>query len=71
MKTQKQRILSALKHWTSPLEALHKAGTLKLSTRVGELRAEGYDIESKWGPDKAYKLYRLKAKMPKTVWVKL
>ena len=71
MKTQKQRILIALRSWISPLDALHKAGTMKLSTRVGELRAEGHIIESKWGPDKSYKLYRLKpAYVPQTVWIK-
>lgn len=70
MKTQKERILDCLKIWTSPLEAMKEAGTMKLATRVGELRKEGHDIEQKWGPDRAYMLYRLKQEeyVPKTVW---
>lgn len=71
MKTQKQRILEALRHWISPADAFRQAGTMKLATRVGELRAEGYDIQSQWGEcGRAYKVYRLRPKDPKTVWVK-
>lgn len=69
MKTQKQLILEALKNWISPVDALHKAGTMKLATRVGELRAEGYDIEDKW-VNRDYKMYRLRPNKPKTKWVK-
>lgn len=69
MKTKKQRILEALKHWISPVDALHKAGTMKLATRVGELRKEGYDIEDKW-VNRDYKMYRLRPSKPKTKWVK-
>lgn len=69
MKTQKQRILEALRHWISPADAFRQAGTMKLATRVGELRAEGHDIESRWH-DQGYKVYRLRPKAPKTVWVK-
>ena len=73
MKTQKERILEALRIWCSPAEAFKEAGTLKLSSRVGELREDGYDIEDKWeGPAKRFKLYRLKPKeefIPKTEWV--
>lgn len=69
MKTQKQRILEALKHWISPADAFRIAGTLKLSSRVCELRAEGYDIEDKWTEDRGWKVYRLRPKEPKTRWV--
>ena len=71
MKTQKQLILDVLKTWCSPADAFRKTGTMKLATRVGELRAEGYDIESQWADNKAYKVYRIKPKKhtPKTVWV--
>lgn len=69
MKNQKQRILSALKNWISPADAFRLAGTMKISTRVGELRQEGYDIEDKWiGRD--YKMYRLRPQKPQTKWVK-
>ena len=57
--TQKNLILIAIKRWISPLEALRLAGTMKLSTRVGELRLEGYNIEDKWSDDGRYKVYRL------------
>jgi hypothetical protein len=59
MVNQKQLILLALKRWISPLDALKQAGTMKLSTRVGELRLEGYNIDSKWSDDGRYKMYRL------------
>ena len=58
--TQRKRILKALKRWISGIEAFEQAGTLKLSTRVGELRNLGYDIESKWHVSMDYKIYRLK-----------
>lgn len=59
-KTQQQLIIQTLsKGWTSPLDALHKAGTMKLSTRVGELRQAGYLILDKWHESKKYKMYRL------------
>ena len=58
--TQRQRILKALKRWISGIEAFEQAGTLKLATRVGELRKLGYDIESKWHYSMDFKIYRLK-----------
>ena len=58
--TQRARILKALKRWISGLEAFEQAGTLKLATRVGELRKLGYDIESKWHVTGDFKIYRLK-----------
>lgn len=60
MNTQKQNIIKALKTgWISPLDALKQAGTMKLATRVGELRQEGYLILDKWHESKKFKLYRL------------
>lgn len=58
--TQRDRILKALKKWISGIEAFQQAGTLKLATRVGELRKLGYDIESKWHVTGDFKIYRLK-----------
>lgn len=58
--TQRARILKALKRWISGIEALEQAGTMKLSTRVGDLRKLGYDIESKWHFSNEFKIYRLK-----------
>ena len=46
--TQQQMILKALKRWISPLDALREAGTMKLATRVGELRQAGYKIQDRW-----------------------
>lgn len=58
--TQSQRLVRLLKRgWTSPLDALREVGTLKLSTRCGELRRSGHRIEDKWAPDRAFKLYRI------------
>ena len=70
MKTQKQRILEALRHWISPADAFRLTGSLKLSSRVGELRLDGHEIDDRWAADRAYKVYRLRPKAPKTVWVK-
>jgi hypothetical protein len=57
--SQYQLIVQALHKWISPLDALHKAGTMKLSTRVGELRAKGYIIEDRWHESRKYKMYKL------------
>lgn len=58
--SQYERIIKCLKRgWKSPIDAFNEAGTMKLSTRVGELRAKGYIIKDKWNKDKSYKLYRL------------
>ena len=58
--TQKQEIIACLKKgWKSPLDALKEAGTMKLATRVGELKSEGYLILDKWHESKKFKLYKL------------
>lgn len=63
--TQYQKIIRCLsKGWKSPLDALNEAGTMKLATRVGELRRMGYIIEDKWGETRRFKLYRL-VRIPK------
>lgn len=59
--SQRNQILMALKHkWLSPLDAFKLCGTMKLTTRISELRKKGHDIEDKWSKDKKYKLYKLK-----------
>jgi hypothetical protein len=35
-------------HTLTPIEAIKVAGSMKLSTRVGELRKLGYDIKNEW-----------------------
>ncbi len=60
--TQHNLILKRLKRgWTSPLDALHAAGSMKLSTRVGELRAAGHVIIDRWAEanGKRFKQYRI------------
>ncbi|CAB4121757.1 Helix-turn-helix domain containing protein [uncultured Caudovirales phage] len=58
--TQQAAIIQCLKKgWKSPLDALKEAGTMKLSTRVGELRQAGFVIQSKWHESKKYKIYRI------------
>ena len=57
--SQRQKIVALLKHgWASPLDALKKTGSMKLSTRVGELRSQ-YVIADKWSACKKFKLYRI------------
>lgn len=58
--TQKDLIVNRLrKGWCSPLDALYVAGTMKLSSRVGELRRAGYVILDQWSKDRRFKIYRL------------
>jgi len=58
--TQRQEIIKCLKRgWKSPLDALKEAGTMKLATRVGELKRDGYLILDKWHESKKYKLYKI------------
>lgn len=62
--TQHEHLAKVLRVWTSPIEALQKVGTMKLSTRVGEMRRAGYEIQDRWqeANGKKFKQYRLKAK---------
>ena len=58
--SQQQAIIKCLKKgWKSPLDALNEAGTMKLSTRVGELRRSGYIILDRWSKHGKFKLYKL------------
>lgn len=60
MITQQVKIIQCLKRgWKSPLDALKEAGTMKLSTRVGELRKAGFVIADKWHESHKYKMYKL------------
>ena len=57
--TQAQIIVKlAKKRWISPIDAFKEGGGMKLSTRVGELRRNGYTILDKWHPSKSFKLYK-------------
>ena len=59
-KTQQELIIERLKSgWTSPLDALRYAGTMKLATRVGELRRAGNTIIDKWHESRRFKIYKL------------
>jgi len=58
--SQRDKIIQCLKtKWVSGLDALFAAGTMKLSTRVGELKNEGWNIQDKWSAGRKYKLYKL------------
>lgn len=66
--TQKDMILELLRsgRWISPMDALRECGTMKLSTRIGELRRDGYVIETqyvpyinRWGKKMYHNQYRL------------
>lgn len=62
--TQHEQLAKVLLVWTSPIEALKKVGTMKLATRIGEMRRAGYEIQDRWieANGKRFKAYRLKAK---------
>lgn len=67
--SQQSKIIACLKKgWKSPLDALKEAGTMKLSTRVGELRKCGFVIVDKWHPSRKYKLYKL-VKDPRSIYI--
>ena len=48
--TQQKRIIQYLREGNelTPIEALYVAGTMKLSTRIGELIKQGYPIVKQW-----------------------
>lgn len=60
--TQRGTIVKHLKRgWTTGLQALNDCGTMKLATRVSELRRSGLNIIDKWVEQvgKRFKAYRL------------
>ena len=60
--TQRETIVKRLKRgWTTGLQALNDCGTMKLATRVSELRLSGLNIIDKWVEQggKRFKAYRL------------
>jgi hypothetical protein len=68
--SQRQKIIKRLKTgWCTGLEALQCANTMKLATRIGELRRAGYEINDRWQEvnGKRFKAYTLKAKTPSRV----
>ena len=59
---QRETIVKRLKRgWTTGLQALNDCGTMKLATRVSELRRSGLNIIDKWVEQggKKFKAYRL------------
>lgn len=59
---QRQSIIKRLrKGWTTGLQALNACGTMKLATRVSELRRNGYLVIDKWVElgGKRFKAYRI------------
>lgn len=60
--SQQQRIIKRLKQgWTTPLDALTACGSMKLATRVSELRRDGLVIVDKWVEQggKRFKSYKI------------
>lgn len=60
--TQKDSIIKRLrKGWCTGLDALQTCGTMKLATRVSELRRAGFTVIDKWVEQggKRYKSYKL------------
>jgi len=61
--TQNEHILRILEKGRSltPIEALNEVGTIKLATRVSELRSSGHQVKDEWVDDpltgKRYKRY--------------
>ena len=62
MLTQRETIIKRLRRgWCTGLQAVHDCGSLKLASRVSELRREGYAIADKWIEQggKKFKAYRM------------
>jgi len=60
--SQNEQIIKRLKKgWCSPLDALRDCGSMKLATRVGELKKDGHKIIDKWVEQggKRFKCYRV------------
>lgn len=60
--TQRETIVKRLRRgWTTGLQALNDCGTMKLATRVSEMRRSGLNIIDKWVEQggKRFKAYRL------------
>lgn len=60
--TQRESIIKRLrKGWTTGLDALESCGTMKLATRVGEIRQAGYNVQDRWVEvnGKRFKAYRI------------
>lgn len=71
--TQRKRILSYLSQGfiMTPLDGLSVAGTMKLSTRIGELIREGHPIEKEWlttSSGKRIMSYRMKKEDEKKLY---
>jgi hypothetical protein len=59
---QIQSIIKRLKRgWMTPAQAFHECGSMKLASRVSELRANGVNIVDKWceSGGKKFKAYRI------------
>lgn len=57
--TQHQAVKKLLKNWTSPRDALAKAGCFRLAAVVHRLKSEGLEIEDIYPKGAKYKLYRI------------
>ena len=60
--TQRESIIKRLrKGWTTGIDALESCGTMKLATRVGEIRQAGYNVQDRWVEvnGKRFKAYRI------------
>ncbi len=59
---QRESIVKRLRRgWCTGLQALYDCGTMKLATRVSELRASGHTVKDKWIEQggKKFKAYRI------------
>ena len=62
MLNQRQSIIKRLRRgWCTGLDALNDCGTMKLATRVSELRRDGHVIIDRWveHDGKRFKSYRM------------
>lgn len=60
--SQRESIVKRLKRgWTTGIDALNDCGTMKLASRVSELRDQGYNVLDKWVQQggKRFKAYRI------------
>jgi hypothetical protein len=45
--------------WASGLDIVQEVGSMKLTSRITDIRRMGYEVADKWSEGRAYKLYRI------------
>lgn len=59
-KSQNSLLIAFLwRRWVSPLDALQLVGSMRLASRIFDIKGKGYIVLDKWNKDHKFKLYRI------------